>query len=166
MKTIWRIVGIGVLVAVLGSMMLGIASAGDLPAKEIADKADSSDAVKRGKYGEKSSYLWDVWYESLVKVAAEELGFSTKDLWLELKAGMTIAGLAEAQGVDPQAIHDAYSVRLAEWLDAAVAKGAISQADADAMLAKMQGCGLDHLSETWADVGEKDKGKWGDILTK
>jgi len=50
-------------------------------------------------------------------------------------------------GVWQQILHKAHLVRLAEWLDQAVAEGANSQADADGMLAKMQGFGVDLLNK-------------------
>ncbi len=163
MKTLWRIVGIGVLVAVLASMTVGIVSAKDWPLKGTTDKVDSSDSVKREKDGEKSSErskgIWGAWSKLLIEVAAEEPGMSTRELWTELRAGATIAGLADAQGVDQQALFDAYIVRLTEWLEQAVEKGAISQADADGTLDKMQSWGVNILSKDWTDASEKNKGK-------
>ena len=147
MKAFWRIVGIGMLVAVLGSMTLGIVSAKDLLPKGVADKVDSSDTTKWEKDGEKSfdrsKELWRAPSRLLVEVAAEELGMSARELWGELKGGATIAGLADGQGVDLQALHDAYMFRLTAWLGQAVAEGSISQSDSDGLLAKMQCLGLD-----------------------
>ena len=62
MKTLWRIVGIGMVVAVLASMTLGMVNAQDGPVKGTADKVDSGDTARREKDGEKpfdrSKALW------------------------------------------------------------------------------------------------------------
>ena len=127
------------LVAILGLMTLGpVASARiDIDGREM----DGEKPLGRSKE------LWDAWSELLIEVVSEELGIPARDLWAELKAGATIADIADAQGVDQQALYDAYIVRLTEWLDQAVVEGTISQADADGMLTRVRGCGVDLLNK-------------------
>ena len=71
---------------------------------------------------------------SLHSVAAEVLGMDPSDLMAELQDGRSIAEVAEAQGVDPQTIADAYLAQVAESLADAVENERITQAQADSML--------------------------------
>jgi len=74
---------------------------------------------------------------SLVAVAAETLGMERADLVAELQDGKTIAQVAEEQGVDIQAIVEAFLAPRAEMLAEAVAEGRITQEQADRMLDRM-----------------------------
>jgi hypothetical protein len=76
--------------------------------------------------------------DSLLSVAAEQLGMDATDLLDRLQDGESIADVAEAQGVDPQSIVDAYVAQMKEKLDDAVADEDITQKQADAMLQNMQ----------------------------
>jgi len=87
-----------------------------------------------------------------VGVAAEILGLSEEDLLTELQDGKSIADVAAEQGVDPQAIADAYVAQVSESLAQAEADEKITQEQADAMLSNIEehaadmlenaGCGL------------------------
>ena len=74
---------------------------------------------------------------SLVSVAAEQLNLEVDDLLAELQDGKSIADVAEAQGVDPQTIADAYIAKVSENLAEAVAEERITQEQADQMLERM-----------------------------
>ncbi len=68
---------------------------------------------------------------SLIRVAADELGMTVQDLMAELRDGKSIADVA---GVKVQAVADAYVARLAEILGKAVEEGRIDQERADSVL--------------------------------
>lgn len=69
-------------------------------------------------------------------IAAETLGMEVDELRAALDEGQTIAGLASANGVDPQAIVDASIERSEERLAEKVAAGEITQEEADERLAE------------------------------
>lgn len=68
-------------------------------------------------------------------VVAEALGLTGDDVRTALRDDQTIAGLAEAQGVDVQAVVDAVVADLEARLAERVADGHISQEEADERLA-------------------------------
>lgn len=82
---------------------------------------------------------------SLLAVAADELGMAVDELVTELQAGQSIAEVAAAQGVELQAIADAFVAQRAEALGAAVEEGRITQNQADWMLEHMSEEVLEHL---------------------
>jgi len=90
---------------------------------------------------------------SLVSVAADELGMSQSDLFSRLREGKSIADVANEQGVDPQAIADAYLAQLAENLNQAVEEGHMTQKQADWMLEQAQGQVLDQINGAWENFG-------------
>ena len=59
------------------------------------------------------------------------LGIDAQELHTQLRDGATLAEIATAQGVDPQAVVDELVGELQERLDNAVADGRIDQAEAD-----------------------------------
>jgi hypothetical protein len=86
---------------------------------------------------------------SLIAVAADQLGMTVDELAAALQDGeTTIAGLATAQGVDPQAIADEFIAGREELLAQAVADGRITQEQADLMLERMAEMVLQHLNGT------------------
>jgi len=86
---------------------------------------------------------------SLVAVAAEELGMTVDELLAELKDGKSIADVAQEEGVDPQAIADAFLAQRAEALAQAVENGRITQEQADQMLEHMTEEVQEHLEESF-----------------
>jgi nucleoid DNA-binding protein len=103
---------------------------------------------------------------SLIAVAAEQLGMTLEELVTALEDGeTTIADLATAQGVDPQAIADAYIAARADLLAQAVADGRITQSQADLMLEHMEEEVAEHLSEPFPfgnrGFGGGPGGCWG-----
>lgn len=73
--------------------------------------------------------------QSLVGMAAAELGITQAELVAELRAGTTIADALTAGGVNPASFIDSFVATRAERLDAAVAAGRLTRAEADAQLA-------------------------------
>lgn len=96
---------------------------------------------------------------SMLSVAAEELGLTLDELAAELKDGKTIADLAADRGVELQTIADAFIASRAEWLADAVAEGRITQQQADWMLEHMEDQVLEHLNSSLPYGGRG--GCWG-----
>jgi hypothetical protein len=85
---------------------------------------------------------------SLVSVAADELGMTVQDLMAKLRDGKSIADVA---GGKVQAIADAYVARLAEILGKAMEEGRIDQERADSVLERAGERVMDQLNHTWED---------------
>ena len=75
---------------------------------------------------------------SPLSLAAEQLNLEEDELMAQLQEGKSIAEIAEAQGVDPQAIADEYVGSVSDHLAEAVAEEGITQGQADEMLSRMQ----------------------------
>lgn len=88
---------------------------------------------------------------SLIGMFAEELDMSVQDLFAELQDGKTLAEVASENGVDAQAVADAYLAQLEENLTQAVADGKITQNQADWMLQQATESVPDQLNNTWED---------------
>jgi len=83
-----------------------------------------------GFWGGGSSVVFDA--------AAEALGLTPEQLFSELRAGNSLADIAEAQGVDLQAVYDAMDAARVEAMrqviEQAVEDGRVTQAQADWIL--------------------------------
>ncbi len=101
---------------------------------------------------------------SFISVAADELGMTVQDLVSELQDGKTIADVATAKGVDPQAIADAFVAQHTEWLNEAVADGRITQEQADQMLQHMTEEVQEHLTEPFPFEGRGPGGCGGGMF--
>jgi hypothetical protein len=86
---------------------------------------------------------------SLVSIAADELGMSLTDLLTELQDGKSIADVAAEKGVDTGVIVDAYLAELKEDLDEGVAEGRITQKQADYALEQAEERAVDQLDNAW-----------------
>ncbi len=84
---------------------------------------------------------------SLISVAADQLGLTVDELLSELEGGRSIADVAEQRGVNAQTIADAYIAVRTEILDEVVAEGRITQEQADEMLAHVTEEMAEHLNE-------------------
>ena len=91
--------------------------------------------------------------QSLITVAAEVLGLDQAKLIADLQSGQILAEVAEAQGVDPQAIVNAFGADREAVLAERVADGYLTQDQADAMLAIMRAYITARLSEPWEGQG-------------
>jgi hypothetical protein len=202
MKTLWKVVGIATLVAILGAVGLGAvayaqedgeSSPFDFPGRlkeglaEIlgisVDEYDAAveqaqsqvveEALAEGWLTEEQAELmtWQLAQnndlgmrgmsfgklprshgfggigDSLVSVAADQLGLSLTDLLTELQEGKSIADVAEENGVDAQTIVDAYVTELKADMDEAVADGDMTQTQADYALEQAQERVLNQLDE-------------------
>jgi hypothetical protein len=88
---------------------------------------------------------------SMLSLAADQLDMSLTDLLTELQAGKSIADVASEQGVDPQAIVNAYVDDLAKDLNEAVTEGNMTQKQADWQLEQAEEMATEQLDATWED---------------
>lgn len=117
--------------------------------QEHLDSVPEQDRFGRGSFG--MPRMPGLRGESLISVAAEQLGMSQSDLVDELQAGKSIAEIATEKGVDAQTIADAYLAQVREKLAEAVENGDITQKQADAMLENM----AEQLAEQLEAAGGK-----------
>lgn len=101
---------------------------------------------------------------SLVSVAANTLGMTQVDLVAQLQANKTIADVAAEKNVAPAAIVDAFVAPRVTQLNAAVAAGTITQAQADAMIAAMRANVTAQLSQPWTARGPGNGTPRGDFV--
>ena len=87
-----------------------------------------------------------------VAVAAKALGLDTDALWASLEDGQSIAEVAQAQGVDPQAVIDAIVAAEKEFVAGLVADGELTQAEADEWLAGLDQVVGDFVQETVGSI--------------
>lgn len=69
---------------------------------------------------------------------AEAMGLTPEGLFTELHAGKSLADVAEAQGVDTEALHDAMQAARVEAIQQAAEDGTISQEWADRLLDRLE----------------------------
>ena len=86
---------------------------------------------------------------SLVDATAEATGLTVDEVITALQEGQTFAEIAQAQGVEPQAIVDAFLADRQAALEQTVADGRLTQEQADQMLAEMTEHVSERLNETW-----------------
>lgn len=91
-----------------------------------------------------------------LETAATTIGISADELRTALADGQTLAEVATANGVEPQAVIDALVAEATTRLDAAVAAGRVEQADSDERLAE-----LTERITTAVDEGFPAKGDGG-----
>lgn len=91
---------------------------------------------------------------SLLTTAAVALGISQQELVARLTAsGGSIADVLGAAGIDPQVVASTFVTTRAERLNAAVAAGRITQAQADAQLAIAQSMTMARLMQPFTPLG-------------
>lgn len=90
---------------------------------------------------------------SLVAVAAEQLGLTRPELVAELQTGKTIAEVAAEHEVAVDTIVQAFLAPRAERLAELVADGQLTQEQADTILATMEAKATEHISEPWSPQG-------------
>ncbi|HUV90962.1 MAG TPA: hypothetical protein VMY80_15005 [Anaerolineae bacterium] len=86
---------------------------------------------------------------SLVDATAETTGLTVDEVIAALQEGQTFAEIAQAQGVEPQAIVDAFLADRQAALEQAVADGRLTQEQADEMLAEMTEHVSVQMEQTW-----------------
>jgi predicted DNA-binding protein YlxM (UPF0122 family) len=71
---------------------------------------------------------------AVLETVAEVLGLTPEELGAEVRGGKTVAEVAEAQGVDTQAIVDAINAEIEQWVQEAVDEGRLTQEQAAQIL--------------------------------
>ena len=72
----------------------------------------------------------EAWEDELIEIASEALGLDEDAIWDALDSGGTIAELASANGVDPQAIIDAMMVEEEELIAELLSDGELTEEEA------------------------------------
>lgn len=83
----------------------------------------------------------------------ELLGIETSELMSQLREGSSLAEIAEAQGVDPDAVAELLVSEAETRLDAAVERGLMDEAEADEKLAELEGMIDDIISGEMSTFG-------------
>ena len=136
-------VTIGVLCAAL-AILLGGAGAANAQAPQPPEAEPLHDCpscdfdhVLWGGWG------WRIRRHSLLDATAEVTGLTLAEIRALLRDGQTFVQIADSQGVEPQAIVDAYMAPREAALEEAVARGRLSQERADRILETL----TEHVSE-------------------
>ena len=127
----------GALVVLLGTVGAAYAQGPQPPVGDCPFYGSDHGGQMGGGWG------WGRRGSSLVDVTAEATGLSEDEVIAALQEGQTPAQVAEAQGVDSQALVDAFLAGREAALEQAVSDGRLTQEQVDQMLAEMS----DHLSE-------------------
>ncbi|NTU81006.1 MAG: hypothetical protein HGA45_16765, partial [Chloroflexales bacterium] len=96
--------------------------------------------------------------QSLVGMAAAQLGLTQADLVAQLGSDGTIAAALTAGGVDPAAFIDSFVASRAARLDAAVAAGSMIRQDADARLATARSMATARIYQPFSALGPGGQG--------
>jgi hypothetical protein len=96
--------------------------------------------------------------QSLVGMAAAQLGLSQADLVAQFGTDGTIAAALTAGGVDPAAFIDSFVATRVERLDAAVVAGTMTRADADARLATARSLSTARIYQPFTALGPGGQG--------
>jgi hypothetical protein len=88
-----------------------------------------------------------------LEAAAKAIGVTTDELRQALAGGQTIAGFAQSKNVDPKTVIDALVAETKTHLDAAVAAGKLTQAQADTELANATARITTAVTSTTPDLG-------------
>ena len=104
---------------------------------------------------------WGMSGYSLVDATAEATGLTVDEVIAALQDGQTFAQIAEAEGIDPQVIVDAFVAERAALLEQAVADGRLTQEQVDLMLEAMAEHLIEQLESSWMRLPEGAAGTWG-----
>ena len=91
--------------------------------------------------------------QSLIAIAAQQLGINQADLVTQLQGGKTIAQVAGEKNVALDTIVNAFVATRQARMTQAVAAGRMTQAQVDAMLATMRTNVTAQLSQPWSPQG-------------
>ena len=120
----------------LGEVLDDLVSKGTITQAQ-ADAVRDGVAAKRKDHGPGMGLGGHGGMRDQFAAVAKQLGMEPKDLLTELKAGKSIADVATAKGVDPQAVIDSLVAASSTRIDEAVKNGKLDQAKADAMKQKL-----------------------------
>lgn len=91
--------------------------------------------------------------QAVVDAVATKLNMTTQDLMTQLRNGQTLAQLAQAHGTTEQALTSAALAAAKTQLDQAVSNGRMTQAQADAIYARLQQAGTQLLEPHGRGMG-------------
>ena len=91
--------------------------------------------------------------QSLVAIAAQQLGIEQAELIAQLQGGKTIAQVASEKNVPLDTIVNAFVATRQARMAQAVANGRMTQAEADAMLAALRANVTARLRQPWSPQG-------------
>jgi hypothetical protein len=95
------------------------------------------------------------WQIKMQEATAQALGLTLDQLNAELRAGKTLAQIAQAKKLDPAKVYDAIQVAHKALLQQAVKDGKLTQVQADAMIARQ-----DAMNKYWdANGGYRQCGR-------
>lgn len=95
--------------------------------------------------------------QAMLDAAAKALNMTTTELTTQLRSGQTLAQLAQARGTTEQAVTNAALAAAKTQLDQAVSSGTMTQAQADAMYARLQQAGTQLLTPRGRGFGERNE---------
>ena len=108
-------------------------------AKQITARLQEPMSLRKmgpaGRMWQAERFGWQM--RGQIDLIAEALGMGTEDLVAELRAGQSVAEVAEGQGVALETVVEALLAERQEALEQAVAEGRLTQEEADEMLAEM-----------------------------
>lgn len=128
-----KLIASALLAATITGGGLAVAAAGPVAAVGAEQPAAEASAHPRRHHARQA-------LRRAVKTSAEVIGITAKELATELKAGRSIAEVAQAEGVEVSKVTDALVARGAARIDQAVADGTITPeraAKAEARLPKV-----------------------------
>jgi hypothetical protein len=139
----------------IAGVMLAIATAIALGATALAQGPDGTQPYGRG-WGNGSGMMRGRGgmgaNDSLIAVAAQQLGMTQQDLVAQLQT-KTVAQVATDKNVALEDIVNAFVTPRTERMQAAVAAGYLTQAQADQMLATMKAQVTARLNQPWTAQG-------------
>ncbi len=137
---------VGALVVLLGAVGVAYAQG---PQPPVGDRpfygSESCDRAGQTARG----WGWGRRGFSLVDATAEVTGLTEDEVIAALQEGQTFAQIAEAQGVDSQALVDAFLADREAALEQAVTDGRLTQEQADWMLDEMAEHVSERLAQPW-----------------
>jgi hypothetical protein len=145
--------GLFVALGTVGALLVLLGTVGVAYAQGPQPPADSRPFFGGGPCGYAGpmggGWGWGMRGFSLVDATAEATGLTVDEVIAALQEGQTFAQIAEAQGVDPQAIVDAFLADREAALAEAVDEGRLTQEQADQMLEQMAEHVSEHLEQPW-----------------
>jgi hypothetical protein len=106
-------------------------------ADRVATTLNESDALRRGRHGHGGHGGFGFHGGLALNAAAESLGITAQELRTELGEGKTLAEIAEAKGVEADALVDDLVAAATERIKQAVTNERLTQAQADELIAAL-----------------------------
>ena len=119
-----------------GTIAFAVSGSSPAGATTTAQSALTQDATPSGIRGWLHHHRKEIRKEA-IESAAKTIGIPADELRADLKAGQSVAEVATAKGVDPQAVVSAWVTGADAKIDQAVTDGKLTQAQADKAKAKV-----------------------------